>query len=284
MGMLTPQDIQEKEFGKAVFGGYDMTAVDDFLEELLENYTSLYKENATLKSKLKVLVEKVEEYRSTEDAMRMALLTAQKMSDELMEETRKKCEKMLNDAESSAARSRADVSRELEDEKARLNAAKEKTASFVSASRKLADQYIQFMDKLGEVTKSFGGTPQEAPAAENDQVRSPEPEPAGSSAAARGGAARQQVPPQAADDQDIDDEETEEDTEREIESVVSDVLSESDASAETRRFDAEALRRAQEAAMNRSTWDEEDELATPRPKFDFTDLKFGPNYTEEKKK
>ena len=32
--MYTPQDIQNKEFTKAVFGGYDMTAVDDFLEAL----------------------------------------------------------------------------------------------------------------------------------------------------------------------------------------------------------------------------------------------------------
>ena len=30
--MLTPQEISEKEFTKAVFGGYDMSAVDDFLE------------------------------------------------------------------------------------------------------------------------------------------------------------------------------------------------------------------------------------------------------------
>ncbi len=75
--MLTPQEISGKEFVKAVFGGYDMSAVDDFLETLTADYAALYKENAILKSKIKVLVEKVEEYRTTDDAMRMALLTAQ---------------------------------------------------------------------------------------------------------------------------------------------------------------------------------------------------------------
>ena len=74
--MLTPQDIQNQEFAKAVFGGYDMAAVDDFLEQLAADYTALYKDNMVLKGKLKVLVEKVEEYRSTEDAMRMALPAA----------------------------------------------------------------------------------------------------------------------------------------------------------------------------------------------------------------
>jgi len=88
--MLTPQDIQNKIFVKAVFGGYDITAVDDFLEEVMSDYAALYKENAVLKSKIKVLVDKVEEYRSTEDAMRMALLTAQKMGDELQAEAKAK--------------------------------------------------------------------------------------------------------------------------------------------------------------------------------------------------
>lgn len=56
--MFTPQEIQEKTFVKAVFGGYDMQTVDDFLEPLTEDYITLYKENSVLKSKMKVLVEK----------------------------------------------------------------------------------------------------------------------------------------------------------------------------------------------------------------------------------
>ena len=62
--MFTPQEIQEKTFVKAVFGGYDMQTVDEFLEPLTEDYITLYKENAVLKSKMKILVEKLEEYRS----------------------------------------------------------------------------------------------------------------------------------------------------------------------------------------------------------------------------
>ena len=47
--MLTPQDITNQAFQKAVFGGYDMASVDDFLDQLTEDYTALYKENAILK-------------------------------------------------------------------------------------------------------------------------------------------------------------------------------------------------------------------------------------------
>ena len=62
-----PQEVSTHSFAKASFGGYNMAMVDEFLDELTDDYTALYKENAALKAKLKVLVEKVEEYRATED-------------------------------------------------------------------------------------------------------------------------------------------------------------------------------------------------------------------------
>ena len=84
--MLTPQEVSEHAFAKASFGGYNMAMVDEFLDVLTADYTTLYKENATLKAKMKVLVDKLEEYRSTEEAMRKALLTAQRIADDMVAE------------------------------------------------------------------------------------------------------------------------------------------------------------------------------------------------------
>jgi cell division initiation protein len=62
--MYTPQEVAEKTFPRSgLTAGYSMTAVDEFLDGLTEDYTALYKENAALKAKLKMLAEKVEEYR-----------------------------------------------------------------------------------------------------------------------------------------------------------------------------------------------------------------------------
>ena len=60
--MFTPQQIDQVSFGRSTFGGYDMQQVDEFLEPLTEDYVTLYKENALLKSKMRVLVGKLEEY------------------------------------------------------------------------------------------------------------------------------------------------------------------------------------------------------------------------------
>jgi len=46
--MLTPQEVSGRAFSKAAFGGYNMAMVDEFLDELTDDYTSLYKENAAL--------------------------------------------------------------------------------------------------------------------------------------------------------------------------------------------------------------------------------------------
>ena len=112
--MLTPQEVSTHAFPKAMMGGYNMAAVDEFLDELTDDYTALYKENATLKAKLKVLVEKVEEYRATEDSMRATLLTAQKMADSIVHEAEAKRDEMLRDAETGAQTQIAQYQRELQ--------------------------------------------------------------------------------------------------------------------------------------------------------------------------
>ena len=81
--MFTPQQIDQISFGKATFGGYDMQDVDEFLEPLTEDYITLYKENGMLKSRMRVLVAKLEEYRANEDSMKEALVEAQKNCEEI---------------------------------------------------------------------------------------------------------------------------------------------------------------------------------------------------------
>ena len=146
--MLTPQDIDNKAFEKTVFGGYDMTMVDDFLESVSGDYNALYKENAILKGKLKVLVEKVEEYRSTEDAMRMALLTAQRMGEDIIADANKKSEDTIESAKKDAQERVTEMERQLEAEKIKLTAAAKETEKFIEASRTMLQNHLDFLTKL----------------------------------------------------------------------------------------------------------------------------------------
>ncbi|MBO4331332.1 MAG: DivIVA domain-containing protein [Oscillospiraceae bacterium] len=146
--MLTPQEITKKEFDKAVIGGYVMASVDEFLVQLGQDYSALYKENAILKNKIKVLVDKVDEYRSTEDAMRMALLSAKKTAREINEEAESQKQQMLAEAEDAAVLRRRELQESLAAEEAALDAAKKKTADYLSRIRDAAKEYILSLDSI----------------------------------------------------------------------------------------------------------------------------------------
>ena len=50
--MLTPQEVSNHAFAKAVMGGYNMAMVDEFLDELTDDYTSLYKEKMCIRDRV----------------------------------------------------------------------------------------------------------------------------------------------------------------------------------------------------------------------------------------
>ena len=100
--MLTVQEIQTPEFEKAVFGGYDQKAVDDFMETVAADFASLQKENAALKSKMKVLVDKIEEYRSVENGMRRALVSAQSIAQETIDTAQAESAQLIAEAKQNA--------------------------------------------------------------------------------------------------------------------------------------------------------------------------------------
>ena len=150
--MLTPQEVSGRAFSKAAFGGYNMAMVDEFLDELTDDYTSLYKENAALKAKLKVLVDKVEEYRATEDSMRAALLTAQRMANTMVEEAEEKKKAVLAGAEDEARAKIGALQSDVELEQRRLNAAKAATAEFLQKTRELAQAQLALIERAPDLT------------------------------------------------------------------------------------------------------------------------------------
>ena len=168
--MFTPQEVSEKVFPKSSFGsgGYAMAAVDEFLDTLTEDYTALYKENVALKAKLKVLAEKVEEYRATEDAMRSTLLTAQRMAAKLVQEAQEEKDNLLNEARAQHA---AEI-RVLDDEtnvaKQKLALAQQNLADFIQRSRTLCEEHAAFLTSLPELMPAVEAAPVVAAPVESD--------------------------------------------------------------------------------------------------------------------
>ncbi|MDD3347773.1 DivIVA domain-containing protein [Oscillibacter sp.] len=149
--MLTPQEVSTHSFTKAVMGGYNMAMVDEFLDELTDDYAALYKENAALKAKMKVLVEKVEDYRATEDSMRATLLTAQKMADSIVHEAEGKREALLARAEGDAREKIGQMQQEIEETGARLRRGRQELSAFIASNRELCAKQLQFLEGLPQI-------------------------------------------------------------------------------------------------------------------------------------
>lgn len=167
--MMTPQEVANCTFAKSMVGGYNMASVDDFLDKLTEDYAALYKENAALKAKLKMTVDKMAEYRESEDAIRSTLLAAQKMSTAMISEAEQKRDAMIGDATSAARNRMAElqqqiaeaerrlesvrfqVDKELETERKRLAVGQEQLRAFIRDVRAVCNEELSQLELLPEL-------------------------------------------------------------------------------------------------------------------------------------
>ncbi len=167
--MFTPQQIEQISFGKQTFGGYDMQAVDEFLEPLTEDYITLYKENALLKSKMRVLVSKLEEYRKNEASMKDAIVNAQKTCDLMVKEAESKCAQMLSDANLAAAENSKQAKALIEEENSRVDEARRAAAAKIDD---LEEQLRGCIALLEQIKENHRPTAKKAEAFDFDKVES----------------------------------------------------------------------------------------------------------------
>ena len=99
--MLTPLDIQNKEFGRE-FRGYSMQEVDEFLNLVIDGYERLYKENMEAKDSITKLQESLKQYKNLENTLQSALVVAQSASEQVQKNAEEKAENIIADANNKA--------------------------------------------------------------------------------------------------------------------------------------------------------------------------------------
>lgn len=98
---LTPMDIHIKEFSKG-FRGYNEDEVDQFLDEIVEEFERIYKENIELKDKISALNDQISSYKAIEGTLKETLITAQKTAEEVSAAAQRKSELIIREAEERA--------------------------------------------------------------------------------------------------------------------------------------------------------------------------------------
>lgn len=169
--MMTAQEIREKRFEKAAWG-YRPEDIDEFLGQLEAAFQEIDSEREDSNHKIQVLADKVREYMKDEEALKDALLGAQKEKHKILKEANEKADQILNRAKEEAAMLLDEATRqheiamkknqeEITKEKEALAQAKKMTADF---KRSLFDMYKGHLEAISNIPE------------ENDELPPPSPE------------------------------------------------------------------------------------------------------------
>lgn len=98
---LTPMEINNKEFKRAL-RGYAQEEVDEFLDRIVEEYESLYKENSKLKEKLDAANEKISHHSQIENTIQNTLILAQETAEQSRKTSQEEADRIIRKANDTA--------------------------------------------------------------------------------------------------------------------------------------------------------------------------------------
>ena len=147
--MLTPIDIDNKVFKKAILGGYDIKDVEDFLVLVMNDYEKLYKENNELRGQVQTLQQSVDHYSSLEAGIDRTVENAQTEADSIKLAAQKQAETIKSGAELDAKQRLEDLQRQIikaevdiETKKNQMRIYKIKVQSMLEAQLKILNEEV----------------------------------------------------------------------------------------------------------------------------------------------
>jgi cell division initiation protein len=99
---LTPVEIRHLKPAKSLLGGYERTAVDDLLGEIVASFEDVWRERADLADKVESLESDLGRYRELEALLRTTLISAERAAVTLKEQARKEADIIVQEARSEA--------------------------------------------------------------------------------------------------------------------------------------------------------------------------------------
>ena len=111
--MITPLDIENKKFSKQIMNGYSVDEVDEFLDEIVIDYSKNYKEVSELYSKIEELTNRLEHYEKIEGTLQNTLLMAQSTAEDVKNVAKKQADQIIKDAQTVAQKNVDDLQQEI---------------------------------------------------------------------------------------------------------------------------------------------------------------------------
>lgn len=155
--MLSPVDIQNKEFRKAKIGGYNVDEVNDFLEEVLQAYQQINKENYELKDKINMLTENMQYYRTMEATLQNALVLAEKTAQDTKTLAYEKAAQIKRDAEQRSETTLEQTRQELYALSHKIDELKQQYLGYKVQIKQILQTQLEMLEQqtIGEINIDF---------------------------------------------------------------------------------------------------------------------------------
>ena len=148
--MITPLEIEEKKFSKQMMNGYSVVEVDDFLDELSEDYARNYKEVSELSTKVEDLTNKLSHYKTIEETLQNTLIMAQSTAEETKNIARQQADQIIRDAQAAAQKGVEELNQEIKIKQIELDDIKKQ---FDIYKAKMESLLISQLELLKDVNK-----------------------------------------------------------------------------------------------------------------------------------
>lgn len=146
--MITPLELEKREFKGSFMGGYTKRSVDEFFEKILKDYEKIYKENIELKDRINMLNEGIGQYKSMEEILKTAMITAQTSAEEIKRNAQEKAECIIQEAEYMAQKDREFSNQDVINAKSELEEIRKETAIYKSKMEILIKTQLEILDQM----------------------------------------------------------------------------------------------------------------------------------------
>ncbi len=142
---IRPVDIRRKEF-KSGLRGYDANQVDDFLDEVADEFERTFAENQRMLEEITSLRERLQQFEELEASIQEALVQAQQVARDLRRNAGKEAELIVREAKEQSHRILADSSGRVERVQESYEVLRKAKQDFANDFRHLLKSYLAVMD------------------------------------------------------------------------------------------------------------------------------------------
>ena len=150
---LTPDDIRNRTFKTRWLSGYDMDEVETFLTRVANTLEAVILENDTRQERVKNLEHELEEFRNKRRHLEDAIVSSQRVIDEMRDNAKKEAENLLKGAEMQADRWISEANMQVQEIKRELHQLEMSRKDYEFKFRTLLESHLEQLNTLVAKTK-----------------------------------------------------------------------------------------------------------------------------------